>query len=383
MRWVAALSFTAAMSLAGCFLNRSPLGADDGGSRSDGPGFDAARSDAAPPDTGPPCVMTSATEVLCDRVDDDCNGTIDDQDVCGCLAFTVAGRAFLSCPPVSGMDAWSGGCRRAAPGYDLAVFSSAMQQRDVLTALRSLGERTPHWIGLNDFDENGTYVWRDRSTTFTPTTIGFDDPEKRFVILRDDGSYEELAGTESYRILCEAVLAPGACRGVVESAVCDGIDDDCNGLVDDGIDCGGRTCTSRTFWDHVYYLCDDTRNQSEAQGDCTDDMGATLAILHNPTEHAFVAEQSPTEAWLGLAQEPGSSAPDAGWLWSDGSTGYGVPVIWGTRPWDGGEPNDGGSAVENNSENCGILLGAGRSSLLDDRACNANLRFICERTWSY
>jgi hypothetical protein len=330
-------------------------------------------------------MMTSPTELACDRIDDDCDGVLDDDGVCGgCVAFSALGRNYLSCPgPITGMAAWSGACRTTAHGYDLADFASAPQLTEVLAALARLGITDPHWIGLNDFEQNGAYVWRDRSTTFTPSLVGTNDPAQRFVALASDGTYQALTATDTRRFLCEPVLAPGPCRALMEPVACDGVDDDCDGLVDDGTDCGGSNCTASTFWDHVYYLCTHTRNQSQAAGDCPADTTGMLASIDDTTEHAFLAQLSPAEAWLGLAQDTDSAAVDVGWHWPDGSLGYGVPVTRGVHPWNPGEPNDGGSAVENNVENCGLLLSTARASELDDRACGASLPFLCERAWTY
>jgi hypothetical protein len=371
----------------GCALDRAPIrvgaGVDAGPVPDATAELDAPSEVDAPEDASVSCMPTGGTETACDRVDDDCDGTIDDDGVCsGCTALTVLGRAYLSCPgPVSGMDAWSGACRTAASGYDLAIFSSTAEREGVVAGLAALALDDPHFIGLNDFRENGRYVWRDGSTTFAPTAVGANDLAKRFVAMLGDGSYEERSGADTSGFLCEEDLPAGAGCDAPETT-CDAIDGDCDGRVDEGVDCGSRECTSATFWDRVYWVCTDTRNHGEARGDCMVNQGAFPATLNDETEHAFVAAICPMPAWLGLGQATDSPTADQGWTWLDTTSDYGVPVTLGVRPWDAGEPNDAGMA-EDNRENCGLLLEPGRNGSLDDRACNDRLAYVCERSWAW
>jgi len=58
----------------------------------DGPSFDVGMSDS----TGEPCVPVSEQEMVCDDIDDDCNGIVDDIDeggdgICDCLAIAIVG----------------------------------------------------------------------------------------------------------------------------------------------------------------------------------------------------------------------------------------------------------------------------------------------------
>ena len=394
----------------GCALNRTPLFDEDVGAAPDVPGLDAPLPDVpgldaplsdvpgldapaldapgdapdAPtlPDAGG-CVPTTTTAVeeSCDRVDDDCDGVIDDDDVCGCDAITVGGRAYLSCPgPLSGLDAWRGACGKTAPGYDLVSFGSGAEQSGVLAALATRGITDPHWIGLNDFDENGTYVWRDRSTTFAPEAIGGDDPAKRFVILRPDGSYEELTGTDTRRYLCEASVPAGACRAGTESPTCNGIDDDCNGAADDGLDCGAG-CTASLFWDSVYYVCEDERSHRAARDHCGS-VGASLVVLSSETERGMLGGTASSEVWLGLTQAMSSPSTFANWSWGAPGGSYGIPTGRGMAPWDGGsggQPDD-VMPPETNVENCASMR---TDDDFEDNACGDAYDFVCERTWSY
>jgi hypothetical protein len=394
VRFLSCICSIALCSFAGCVLDRSVHGsgldgaAQDGGSGDvgpvDAPGIDAFQPDDGGVDTGSTCIPTGASETVCDRIDDDCDGDIDDDNACpGCVAITIAGHPYLSCPgPISGWQAWMGACRTAARGYDLATFRTAGEQNAVAGVLMGRGLTDPHWIGLNDFAASGTYVWRDHSTTFTPGLIGANDPAKRFVVLRADGGYEEMIGNEMHRFLCEGVQPPGPCGAHAEAATCNGIDEDCNGLVDDGLDCGTPTCTAGTFWDRAYYVCTHSRNAMESTQDCAVAAGATLVSIDDPIEHGYLAQRSTSDAWISLAQDADAPMSIANWHWGDGTSTYGIPAVLGVAPWDGGEPDDNGGS-ENNQENCGALLAPGRMSHFDDRSCTSNLPFLCERPWTW
>ena len=330
------------------------------------------------PDSG--CAPAPRAETVCNRIDDDCDGTIDD-GVCGdCVAITVLGRTLLSCPgPATGLEAWAGACRTTAEGYDLATFESAAEQAAVQAALTAAGIAESHWIGLNDFDESGTYVWRDRSTVFTPGSIGADDPQKRCVELRTTGVYEELPCSDAHRLLCEPVLPPGPCAATAEAAGCNRIDDDCDGLVDEGEDCG-HTCTAATFWDSVYYVCEGALGWDDALTACGDAMRASLAVFQGDTEWRFVGGLA-AESWVGLRQSDGAATPSDGWAWEGGLSLFALPPT--IPPWDGGmggQPNDAGSG-ENGAENCGSMRGG--DDEFEDDLCGTAHDFVCEQTWRY
>lgn len=398
MKPLRCLALIVALAASGCALVRSPLvdGLDAGPAdvpgldapRPDVPGLDAPEPDVpgldapdvpvppdAPPDAG--CTPTSVSETACDRRDENCDGVIDGDDVCGCDAITVAGRAYLSCPPASGIEAWSGACGSHAPGYQLVTLG-ATEQRNVLDALDAAGITETHWIGLNDFEENGIYVWFDRSTAFTPMTVGVDDPAKRCVQLRPNGEYEELPCTDSHRLLCEAVVAPGACRGTAEASGCNGIDENCNGQVDEGFDCGGNGCDNFTFWDSVYYVCIDETDWASAASTCMSAAGAALVTLSSDIERLEVGSRS-GEVWVGLSQSSTATATDAGWSWEMASS-YALPPSG--PPWDGGsggQPDD-GLGVEDHEQDCGSMRG---DDDFEDDPCADRHDFVCERTWTY
>jgi hypothetical protein len=70
---------------------------------------DAALPDARAFDAGPRCVPVSSSDLVCDGVDDDCNGSIDDVDlggdgICDCLSIGILGRPGAN--PSANFQAW-------------------------------------------------------------------------------------------------------------------------------------------------------------------------------------------------------------------------------------------------------------------------------------
>jgi len=127
-----------------------PLDASlDGGSDAgfDG-GFDAGF------DAGPVCVAE-----VCDGLDDDCDSLIDEDARCPCpVVQGLSGNAYLFC---EGDATWLD-ARRACEsvGYSLVIIDDATEDSFVFRELesRSFGNS---WIGLNDRDTEGTWVWLD------------------------------------------------------------------------------------------------------------------------------------------------------------------------------------------------------------------------------
>lgn len=142
---------------------------------------------------------------------------------------------------------------------------------------------------------------------------------------------------------------------------CDGVDSDCNNVIDDATDC---PCAINHFSDHAYLFCEDRSEWPDARDACGE-VGYALVTVNSGDEndwlHETAALLSSREWWSGL-----NDRDDEGtFTWVSGE-----PATY--TNWNDGEPNDFGRG-----EDCVPLLNA------DDREwndidCDDDLRFICE-----
>jgi hypothetical protein len=110
-------------------------------------------------DESDPSINPDALE-LCDGIDNDCSGYVDDVPECECPALVSEGRTFHLCYNViRWLDARTF-C--TAQGHELARFDSASQSAAVWAAAAAIS--TGRWaIGLDDRDLENHYVWQDES----------------------------------------------------------------------------------------------------------------------------------------------------------------------------------------------------------------------------
>lgn len=138
---------------------------------------------------------------------------------------------------------------------------------------------------------------------------------------------------------------PGTTEGVVSTTgtdgpplaveLCNGFDDDMDGLVDevspDNLECGG--CWLEQFEDHAYWICPEGRPWSEAVEDCVG-FGAELAWIDSPEENAVITELAGGfSLWLGASD----LEQEGDWRWLDGSV-----LDVGHSAWGPGQPDDDG-----------------------------------------
>ncbi len=166
--------------------------------------------------------------------------------------------------------------------------------------------------------------------------------------------------------------------------ICDGEDNDCDGIVDNTPDnpqesssCGvGELCFGRVYGGHRYMFCNTIfKTWNEAEAGCAN-HGGHLVSINNEAEEDFIKSNIDDRYWIGYYQtENGGSAP---WYWSDEST----PTY---TNWADGEPNNyclkkewSWSKWKNvcvKWENCAEMYSDGS---WNDAGCDIDRRFICE-----
>ncbi len=144
--------------------------------------------------------------------------------------------------------------------------------------------------------------------------------------------------------------------------VCDGVDNDCNGQIDDGNVC---PCTVQTLGTRSYQFCRTVADWRTAQATCTK-FGYHLASVRDAAADRFLgrtaASIASTRWWFGF----NDVAQEGRWVWQAGT-----PVSY--LHWAAGEPNDSGG-----NEDCGELNRFGPDGGWNDEPCDGALPFICE-----
>jgi hypothetical protein len=188
---------------------------------------------------------------------------------------------------------------------------------------------------------------------------------------------------------------PPAC--VATQEVCDGLDNDCNGVSDQGVTCVAE-CEGFSIEGRGYMYCSAAVSRAEALGRCQLE-GMHLVWIDSEEEQdalieAIAAADVPAPAGNAemLTQIGASDAAVEGvWRWVgteqiDDSYQFwqGGPAVQGGEAvasafanWDAQEPND------TPNEDCALLsvLGGGGRAVgaWDDRSCAAAFPFACEQ----
>ena len=98
----------------------------------------------------------------------------------------------------------------------------------------------------------------------------------------------------------------GACSAATGVESCNGLDDDCNGTIDDGTACATSGCTVLRNAGSTYLRCTTPRTWAAARADCMM-HGYDLVVVDTAAEQTFLDSQdSSTDWWLGLSDPDGS-----------------------------------------------------------------------------
>lgn len=155
-----------------------------------------------------PAIHPGAAEA-CDRVDNDCNGVVDDAP-CNCAPLETGGARFALCDAAVPYAEARRLC--AARGEELAWIDDAAQDAALRAAARERrGKRRTHdtwWIGLDDRAEEGKFRWRGGASAFTDWDRGEPDNagcnQDCAVLDTDDGRWRDTHCLEHHPVLCRA-----------------------------------------------------------------------------------------------------------------------------------------------------------------------------------
>lgn len=147
---------------------------------------------------------------------------------------------------------------------------------------------------------------------------------------------------------------------------CNGFDDNCNRLVDEGSSLCGA-CTVELTSSFIYWICPQKQpiTWDEASSRCkalSFKNPVRLASVHNQAEQEFLIGHlnkfdkinGEKHVWLGLRKRPGPDqtcdppTPDSDWIWQDNTA-----VDY--QAWIHGEPNNQSCLPPDDLENCGEL----------------------------
>ncbi len=299
-------------------------------------------ADATDCDDGRAATFPTATE-RCNGHDDDCDGTVDEADAVDASTWYLdydgdgwGGARFstVACTAPDSYVASATDCDDADATSSPAAVEVCDEADNDCDGTVDEGLDVPTWYADADGDGWGD---ADVSVTECDSPTGY---------VPDDGDCDDT----------DPSMSPS------EAEVCDGFDEDCSGLADDGDVC---PCDVDWYADHPYMFCDTATTWTAAQSACAT-YGYHLATVTSTVEDNWILSVanatyvSTTDGfwWIGLNDR----ASEGAWVWEDGT-----PVTY-TR-WNAGEPNNSGD------EDCTQLLWG---THWNDWPCGLVSTYVCE-----
>lgn len=263
-------------------------------------------------------------------------------------------------------------------GWGLGCAGGSGESETDAPALPSTGSVTQGPETTSSGDSTPDATESDPSTTTAPASESGTSGETCSMptVWYEDADGDGYGNPFSPELACEA--PPGHVDDVSDcddtdeerypgaDEVCDGIDNDCDGLVDEyaptNTSCGG--CELAVDGASAYAFCPELLTFAEARAHCMSAFGTDLVKVDDDTENAFIMGAGLPDTgfndWIGLSD----AEVEGTFVWTDGST----PRF---TAWAEGEPNDSGGL-----EDCAEMDVV--SGLWNDVACDATRGFICE-----
>jgi hypothetical protein len=278
----------------------------------------------------------------CNNVDEDCDTTIDEgvtracTTACGAGTETCSAGSFAGCTAPMPMTEVCNGADddcNGTPDNGLTIGCWADPDRDGYAVMGAAGQCEPG----------------------SGCPVGTTDRDPATAANRDCAEGN-------------ANVNPG------EDEVCNGVDDDCDGSIED--ECGAD-CQAATSGGRFYVFCNRTnRDYGQGSSDCggigtmAGSSGMDLVSINSGAEQTFVQAAAlaiaMNEWWIGLSRPSGMMTT---WAWEDGSAApqnaMAAPPPYNN--WAVAEPDGSGT--------CARMLTTGQWG---DRNCNDNLRYVCE-----
>jgi hypothetical protein len=334
---------------------------------------------------GDAAIHPGAAEVCGDGVDQDCSGYSDDGKDCDCQVALRGSQRYLLCP--YGRPYADAVAHCQAQGSGMLVLNNPGEAAWLQQKAQAVG-MGDWWIGLTDRQEEGVFAWEDGSpvdyTNWAPGEPNDSNGLEDCVQRAWDGHWMDVDCNSWLATVCEDPC-PGpadadgdgfdACLDDCDDAnplvhpgaldeCLDGLDQDCDGVTDNGQDC--PDCRLFSWGSHRYLYCPNPLSWDQARAHCQE-LGQDLVIPDSPVERFFLSMvltmnlQFYGEYWIGL----GDQAEEGAFYWVDGS--YADPAAW-----DGEGPDSGWGQGE---EDC---VASGSWGNWNDLGCDNPLPFVCE-----